>query len=104
MDRLEKEIAILFPDAKIIIDLDDSEYKSLFFDGCGFVSPDVLVAKRIPNDRLKFILNCKNMMHEDSLLFVQTIQSDLDYVVKDAGMNFIRVYKEGLNFVFIIKK
>jgi hypothetical protein len=102
MDRIEQEIAINYPDAKIIIDLEKGY--SLTFDGCGFICPDIIIARRIPNNRLKFILDYKEMMHDNSLLIAQTIQSDLDFVIKDAGMALIRVFKEGLNFVYIIKK
>jgi hypothetical protein len=103
--NLEKEIAEHFPGAKTIMDLDnDTDYRKFCFDGCGFISPDILVAKKIPSDRLKFIGSCKNIMHENSILFIQTIQSDLDFVVKDAEMKLIRVFKEGLIFTFVIKK
>jgi hypothetical protein len=102
MDRIEQEIAINYPEAKTIIEY--SDYDSLVFDGCGFVTPDIIIAKRIPNNRLRFMLECKTMMSDSTILFVQTIQSDIDFVVKDAGMNLIRVFKYDLNFVFVIKK
>jgi hypothetical protein len=100
----EREILKHYPEAKSILDLSEG-YDSLnFFDGCGFVCPDVIFAKRIPNDRVSFLLYCRSIMHDKSILFVEVLQSDFNYVVKDAGMRMIKVFKEGLYFVYVIQK
>jgi hypothetical protein len=97
----EREIQKHYPDAKTVMDLSNG-LKS--FDGCAFVCPDVLFVKSIPIDRVTFLLYLKSIMHDKSILFVQVLQSDFNYCVKDAGMKLVKMFKEGLYFVYVIQR
>jgi hypothetical protein len=101
----EREIQKHYPDAKTIMDLSNvQDLNTACFDGCAFVSPDVIFAQKIPSNRLSFLLKCKGMMHDKSILFIQVLQSDLNYVVKEAEMKLIKIFKEGLYFIYVMKK
>ncbi len=101
---LDKEILLHYPEAKTVMLLVSGKFELKGFDGLAFECPDVIYTKNIPHDRLTFIINCREIMHSKSILFVEMLQSDLDDYVIEAGMNLIKVFKEGLNFVFVIKK
>lgn len=98
----EREILKHFPFAKSIVELNG--YTLDGFDGCGFVCPDVIFSQNLPSDRVSFLLYCGSIMHQDSILFVQVLQSDFNYTIKDAGMRMIKVFKEGIYFIYVIQK
>jgi hypothetical protein len=105
---LKREISIYYPDAKTIMSIGTKDdYRSLgltnaCFDGCAFETPDVIVVKD-PDERLSFLIDCRNIMHDKSILFVQT-NLDIKYTIKVAKMRLVKLFKEGQNFVFVIRK
>ncbi len=101
---LDKEILLHYPEAKTVMLLVSGKFELKGFDGLAFECPDVIYTKSIPHDRLTFINNCKNIMHGKSILFIEILQSDLDDTIKEAGMELIKVFKNELNFVFVIRK
>jgi hypothetical protein len=74
------------------------------YDGVGIIVPDVILAQIIPQNYSSVLEHCKSMMHNKSILFALSYQSDMDIYIKEAGLNLVRVFKEDVNFVYQVTK
>jgi hypothetical protein len=112
MDNIEwlKRELKEYPGSKTILGIGCEADKKLLlevvktFDGVGIVSPDVIIAQVIPQHYTDILGKCKSMMHDNSILFAQSYQSDMDIYINHAGLKLIKVFKEDVNFIYVIKK